>query len=132
MKTITVSTEVFAEIWKKHKPGDQGEDDILRRIFGLPEDSGGDDMDIPRHIAGAHHVERFGVTFPEGFEIFRVYKGREYRATVRAGRWVLRPGGKVYPSLNKLSWAVVSGHENAWQNWNVRLRSFRPFSARAG
>jgi len=33
------------------------------------------------------------------------------------GKWLLLNDKKLYPSLHKLSWAVVNGHENSWYNW---------------
>ncbi len=36
------------------------------------------------------------------------------------GKWLLLTDKKLYPSLHKLSWAVVNRHENSWYNWKYR------------
>jgi hypothetical protein len=60
---------------------------------------------------------RFNISLPEGFEIFRIYKGTEYRAKALNGKWILQNTGVAYPSLNQLSRATSGNVENAWQNW---------------
>lgn len=112
MKTIGVSTGVFAAIWAQRKTGEETEDAILRRILKV------DPANEPAQFgAQGFKDERNGVEFPEGFEIFRTYKGKEYRAEATRGRWFLRNNHTAYLSLHKLSSAVVSGNENSWQNW---------------
>jgi hypothetical protein len=59
---------------------------------------------------------RFGVEVPEGFEIFRTFKGTEYRAAAMDGKWLLKNTGDVYASLNQLS-SAIGGIENAWHRW---------------
>jgi len=63
---------------------------------------------------------RYGVSVPENFEIFRSYKGKDFRALAKGGKWLLQNDNSLYPSLHKLSWAVVKGHENSWHNWKYR------------
>lgn len=122
MRNITISTDVFAEIWKRHSPGESNEDDILRKVLDLPSNSG---VNIPAHQplaapTGGYVDDRYGVQLPEGFEIFRIYKGREFRAQATQGTWRLLNDNTKHQSLNKLSWAVVQGHENAWHNWKYK------------
>ena len=52
--------------------------------------------------------------FPEGFEIFRIYKRREYKATARADVWVREDTGERYPTLDRLNESISSGNENVW------------------
>lgn len=112
MKTIGVSTAVFAAIWARREPGEETEDAILRRILAV------DPVSEPARFGAQGFVdERNGVEFPEGFQIFRTYKGKEYRAEATRGRWFLHNNHAAYSSLHKLSSAVVSGNENSWQNW---------------
>ena len=61
--------------------------------------------------------QRHRVSFQEGAEIFRTYKGVKYRAKATGGYWYLENDGKLYNSLNRLSAAVTASPENAWQNW---------------
>ena len=115
MRTLTVSTDVFARIWALREEGEDTEDQILRRVLGCPAEP-------PRPVfKGARNAGfrdlRYGVHFPQGFEIFRVYKGQEYRARATDGAWLLLNDGGHYETLNSLSQAVIDGNENAWMNW---------------
>lgn len=118
MRTITVSTDVFARIWSLRGKGEETEDAILRRVLcdvGRERDSknptmspgGGDGVFDARH----------GVRFPEGFEIERTYLGKRYSAIVRNGRWAIHGIGGEFARLNELSRAVGTKTENAWVNW---------------
>jgi hypothetical protein len=113
MRSIQVSTDTYAAIWGARRAGEDTEDEILRRILQvksvLPVAS------PPAKIGFAD--PRFGIKLPEGFEIFRTYKGVAFQAKALGGKWVLDATGKSYPSLNQLSRAVTGKIENAWQNW---------------
>ena len=117
MRTVQLSTEVFAAIWAKRKPGQENEDQILRGVFGLESAGAGSENENASAGARGYLDDQGRVVMPEGFEIFRTYKGREYRAKVTGGKLVLLSTKEVYPSLNKLSWAVVDRNENAWRSW---------------
>lgn len=117
MKSITVSSDVFAAIWKAHEEGEETEDAILRRIFKLPPTAPAEFAGIRPHVSGFYD-ERSGVHFPEGTMIFRVYKGFRREAWAAGGRWLVKATGKSYHSLHKLSQSVNNnGNENAWLNW---------------
>jgi hypothetical protein len=119
MRSIPVSTDVYAAIWARRKPGQESEDEILRELLGIiskPRSTGGEQ---PREGAG-FYAANVNVRFPEGFEIFRNYRHRDYRAKATGGCWILENDGHSYPSLHKLSWAVVQGHENSWNAWKYR------------
>jgi hypothetical protein len=60
---------------------------------------------------------RFNLELPEGFEVFRTYKGKEYRAKAVNGMWLLLSTGDCYPSFNQLGKVVSGNVENAWNNW---------------
>jgi hypothetical protein len=128
MRTIIVSTDVFAALWAKRRPGEDSENAVLERLLGLPKGP-----PIPIQAAalsgsvrvgggadgnGGIYNRMFDVRFPAGFEIFRTYKGRDYSATVRDGRWVM--GGESFPSLFALSTAIVDSRENPWMHWKYR------------
>ena len=117
MKTIGVSTAVFAKIWALRLPGEETEDAILRRV--LKADLANVEPPMKSQEQGITD-ERYGVEFPEGFEIFRTYKGKEYRARATHGRWLLLHNRATFRSLHKLSSAVVAGNENSWLNWKYR------------
>lgn len=112
MRTIQVSTDVFAAIWRDRKKSENSEDDILRRRFKLkPRTEVASWRDNP-----GFYDARYDASWREGEEIFRVYKGGEYRARAQGGKWLLLNNGKHYPTLNALSRATV-GQENAWKGW---------------
>jgi hypothetical protein len=111
MKTISVSTDVFASLWGARAAGENTEDDILRRLLGLPLVPG--KADAPRV---GFQDRRHNVTFPAGFEIFRTYLGHRYSARAEGGAWVLGDG-RTFASLNELSRGIGARTENAWMNW---------------
>jgi hypothetical protein len=113
MRSIQVSTDVFAAIWKVQQEGEQSENEILSRLLKLAP------AKAPKNGKGGAGFRdpRYGVEFPEGFEIFRTYLGRDYRAQATAGCWLLLETGDMYPSLNALSCAIGAKTENAWINW---------------
>ncbi len=112
MRTIQVSTDVFAAIWRDRQEEEQSEDQILRRRYGLPSKrpSGADAN------GSGFYDARYSARFAEGFEIFRSYKGKEYRARAERGAWKRLDTGVRYSTLRELSRATV-GHENPWDGW---------------
>ncbi len=69
---------------------------------------------------------RYDVHFPEGFEIFQTYFGKEYRARATGGTWLLLNNGKRYGSLNGLSQSIGTKTENAWVSWLFTARDGQP------
>ena len=115
MRSITVSTDVFARIWSLRQLGEDTEDAILSRILGCAANP--TTASTPS-LPGAGLLDsRSGVLFPEDFEIFRTYLGVEYRARITSGKWVLENDGRAFQSLNELSRAIGAKTENAWLNW---------------
>ena len=121
-RTLSVSTAVFAAIWAERREGEETEDAILRRLLKC----GSNNETVPREVSpagagtGVYDV-RNSVHFEEGFEIFRSYKGREYRATASGGSWLRRDNDQRYPTLNQLNASIAAGAENVWNgNWKFR------------
>jgi len=119
MYPLRISDEVKARLKALAQDGRESEDHVLRRLLGcLPPaalaalatpDGNGDFIDTT-----------YGIRFPEGFQIFRTYKGLRYTARVVSGRWVLdgeTGAAGRFDSLNQLSQAVIDGNENAWMFW---------------
>lgn len=120
MRSINVSTEVFAGIWAQRGPGEESEDAILRRFLGCKK---GDQTkaESPAASGGGVYDTRNNVHFPEGFQIFRSYKGASYSAQASGGAWVRDDNGKRYPTLNQLNSSIAAGAENVWNgNWKYR------------
>lgn len=121
MRALSVSTAVFAAIWAARKEGEETENQILERLLGINSAtllSESEPLEQPNGAdRGGIYMDTFDIHFPEGFVIFRIYKGVRYEAVVKNGRWHLKNNSRNYPSLHKLSWAVVSGRENSWNSW---------------
>jgi hypothetical protein len=117
---IQISTDTFAAIWRDRRPGENSEEEILRRKFrvaGLAPALR--DRSTPPELTGGYLDQRSGVLFREGLEIFRSYKNVPYRAKATSGRWLLLNDSKLYDSLNALSNALGAS-ENSWRNWYYR------------
>lgn len=123
-RTIPVSTDVFAAIWASRHEGEDSEDDILRRILGVAESKR--DRQPSQTLQGSGGVldRRNNVQFPQGFEIFRTYKRKEYRAVAQDGNWLRLDTGELYPTLNQLNTSIATGTENVWNgNWKYKDES---------
>ena len=122
MRNISITTPVFAAIWSNRKDGEDSEDAILARLLGCAKKKENATVDTPIHISGAGVVDRRnGVTFPEGFQIFRFYKGREYVAEAHGGSWRRSDDGSQFSTLNQLNHSIALGAENVWNgNWKYR------------
>ena len=121
MRTISVSTEVFAKIWFLRRPGENSEDVVLHRVLGCDEELGNAGEPRPQApVSGRDPIgvfdRRHGVHFPDGFEVFRVYRGRDYKACATSGNWI-RSDGVSCRTLNELSRSIGARTENAWVNW---------------
>lgn len=115
MKTISVSTDVFARIWALREAGEDSEDAVLRRILRCPNSATGPSVSSQPKLGLKDR--RYGVEFPEGFEVFRTYLGNSYVARVASDAWQFMDDGRRFNSLNELSRAVGARTENAWLNW---------------
>jgi hypothetical protein len=125
MRIISISTDVFAALWGRRHPGEENENAILERLLGLPK---GPDVPPPVLVRptpatrppgmAGRPPNRFGVTFPLGFEIFRTYKGKEYRARAQEEFWEMNK--RSYVTLLSLSRDVCDSNENPWMNWKYR------------
>lgn len=114
MREICVSTDVFALIWSLRRLGEDNEDEILRRVL---RSSAERRTSVPDQATAELVDRRNGVSFPAGFEIYRTYKGNEYRARATRKGWQLVGSAHVYKSLNALNREIVDGSENAWRGW---------------
>jgi hypothetical protein len=115
MRNIQVSLDVFQAIWSARKPGQDSEDAILRGVLNVPAAN----PNVPERdimVTFGFHDPRYGVELGPDFEIFRTYKGKEYRARAIQGFW--HWNGTGYPTLNELNKKIgIAGPENAWKAW---------------
>ena len=120
-RNIQVTTDVYAAIWKAQEEGEGIENDILARVLGVrPAKAatiGATGTGYRDATGTGYRDPRFGVEFPEGFEIFRTYLGKNYRAKATDGLWQLEQTGELYRDRNELSRAIGAKVENAWVNW---------------
>lgn len=116
MRSIDISTDVFAELWARRKEGEESEDKILRRLLGL----GKPKRSEPSSDGRGFYSDRYNVQFKEGFRIFRMFKGQEFVAVARDRKWVLNGNGKSFSSLSDLSQGIGTGIENVWMSWKYR------------
>lgn len=117
MRHIEVSTDVFAQIWRLRKEGEDSEDAILRRVL-RPENFSAKSR--ISQLSSSHdglHDRRFGVLFPEGFRIERAYLGQNFQASIQNGHWVIDGISGRFARLSELSRAIGTRNENAWINW---------------
>lgn len=120
-RNIAISTDVFAAIWAQRQNGEESEDTILRRILQCkPAKANGAEAQSPQGDIG--FVDgRNNVQFPRGFEIFRTYKRKEYRAVAEGGHWRRTDTNQLYDSLNQLNTSIAAGNENVWNgNWKFK------------
>ena len=116
MRTVEVSTDVFAALWAARRGDEQTEDDILRTLLKLkPTEKPA--APPPRPKIG-YADPRNGIQFPEGFEVFRNYLGTSYRARAINGAWVREDNGEAYASLNALNQSIGAKFQNAWRSWH--------------
>ena len=131
-RTISTSTDVFAAIWAQRQDGEETEDAILRRLLGCAKEQPQAHDKTAAPANGGFHDTRNNVHFPRGFEIFRTYKRKEYRATAQDGNWLRLDTGDFYASLNQLNASITAGNENVWNgNWKFRGEdgTIKPISA---
>jgi hypothetical protein len=120
MRAIQISTDVFQAIWAVRRPGEEDEDAVLRRVLKAG-DAQKNDRPQQRSSGGLTDPS-YGVHFPEGFEVFRTYLGRDYKARVENGRWVTDGKPIAGSTINQLSAAIGIHRENGWANWEFKTR----------
>lgn len=120
MRTITISTPTFAAIWACREAGEQSEDQILRRLLAVVEETHPQQREPikpTKHAAGGYYAKRYDVHFEEGFKIHRTYKGKYYEAIATNGLWKLVETGETFSALSNLSYGIGTKIENVWKNW---------------
>ena len=127
MRNVPISTDVYAAIWAARAPGEETEDEILKRVLNCGEHiatiSGPEKSNLSKPANGkfGFYDSRNGVEFEQGFKIFRRYKNQEYSAIAMDGSWIREDNGSKYGSLNQLNGSIVAGQENVWNgNWYFR------------
>lgn len=125
-RSIEVETDVYAAIWADRRAGEDSEDEILTRKYGV-ERSKLLPVAMSDRVGWAD--PRYGVSLKEGQQIFGTYKGREYRAVATDGCLVRLDNEVRYNSLNQLSRSIHSNVENAWNKLLARADDQRQLIA---
>jgi len=110
MDRVDISQDVLVKIRELCRESGETEDQVLRRLLEIAPP-------CPDNAGNGFTDATYAIHFPEGFDIFRIYKGRLFSARVVRGRWMLDADGRSYDSLNQLSQGVIDGNENAWNFW---------------
>lgn len=126
MKTIEISNALFGALWARATEDDKSEEDILRRLLSFPSPDQLVAMPGPSGLPDGFIDGRSGVKFPQGFQVFRVYKGQRYSARASNGKWDLEGHAKPYDSLAALSVAIGAKTESAWSNWRYMAKDGMP------
>ncbi|MFO1104216.1 MAG: hypothetical protein U1E20_15085 [Methylocystis sp.] len=127
MRTVAISTDVFAAIWANRLAGEDSEDAILRRLFNVAADNFrertdsnltkiSESVDSPARSGTPIVDSTNGVRFEHGFKVYRFAKGVQYEAEVQDGQWLLKHDKKLYSSINQMSQALGL-QENVWNHW---------------
>ena len=66
MRTIQISTEKFAAIWKAQQPGEASEEAILRRLLAVPADVSKSMAERDLKVSIGVYDARYGVKFSAG------------------------------------------------------------------
>ena len=119
-RMIQVSTDVYAKIWASREAGEETENAILGRLLGCPPSKASNGESVQSDTGGVHDA-RNDVHFPEGFEITRTYRRKDYRAVASQGAWLRSDTGERFPTLNQLNESIAAGPENVWNGtWKYR------------
>jgi hypothetical protein len=118
MPKVDLSPKVLGEIWLRAEAGDEDVNVVLLRILGMAgSDRGPRSRSLSSAVKGDFIDPKYHVRFPEGFEIHRSYKGKNYKAQVVNGLWEIEGVDKRLLSLNALNREIGVETENAWVSW---------------
>jgi hypothetical protein len=116
VRTIEVSHDVFAAIWRAQQPGERSEEEILTRLLKVAK---APEPIAPAESGNAGFVDaRFGFSVPFGFKIFRTYLGRRFEAVAENNRWLRADTRQTLATLNDLSASIGTKTENVWFHWH--------------
>ena len=116
MKTIEVDFDVYKAITLRRPSEEVSENDVLRKILGLPEKKG---AAVTGSAPAPGDWVAKGVRFPAGTEFRAAYKGQTYLARVEGGTLVLN--GKRYDSPSSAAVSITGNPVNGWTFWECRV-----------
>lgn len=117
MPTIAVDFDVFKALTMRRPSESVSENDVLRRLLGLPLAPQGAAATTPASSPGDWVTK--GVRIPAGTEFRAAYKGKIHLGKVEGGALAL--GGHTFHSPSAAAMSVTGGHVNGWRFWQCRL-----------
>ncbi|ANB71147.1 Protein of unknown function (DUF2924) [Burkholderia sp. Ch1-1] len=108
MATINVDFDVFKALTNLRMSEEQNENDVLRKLLGLPAVASQLSSDEPAWVWK-------GVSFPAGTKLRATFKGKEYMGEVHNGAFLL--DGVEYTSPSAAAQSVTQSPVNGWTFW---------------
>jgi hypothetical protein len=110
MATISVDFDVFKALTNLRMSEEQTENEVLRKLLGLPTASA---AQLPTSDEPAWVCK--GVAFPAGTKLRASFKGREYFGEVKNGAFLL--DGVEHTSPSSAAYSVTQSAVNGWTFW---------------
>ena len=107
---VEIDFEVFQALTGLRKSEGDSYNDVVRRLLKLSKKS--DDNESPGE--GSGWVSK-GYNFPEGTEFKTEFRGAEYFAAIRGGKFIF--DGTAYNSFSGAARAITGGQRNGWDFW---------------
>ncbi len=113
-KEVLVDLDVWKNIVALWKCVDEPANDVLRRVFNLPDlsASNGKGRINARTVIGCK-----GGSIPDGTKLRGTHKGREVRAEVRAPRIYVEGDNQPHRSPSAAARSVTKYSVNGWRFW---------------
>lgn len=119
MKTIDIDFDVYKELTLRRPSEEVTENDVLRKILGLPPRAAGAGITMRDTEPGKGDWVIKGVIFPAGTEFKTHYKGQTYLARVEDGALVWNDERFNSPSAAAVR--ITGTNVNGWNFWECRL-----------
>jgi hypothetical protein len=117
MPTIEVDFDVFKALTMRRPSEEVTENDVLRRLLGLPSRKG---AALAPGVAASGDWVTKGVRFPAGTEFRAAYKGQTHLARVENSALVLN--GKRFDTPSAAAMSITANKPvNGWTFWQCRL-----------
>lgn len=131
-RDIAVDFDVHKKIETERRSFDETDNDVLRRLLGLPEILAPVSRDSVPEKHGKSQFRQIsprswlgkGVELPEGTELLFDYPGVSASGEIRNGTWLVE--GETYRSPSSAACGIVSKHRkrkmsvNGWMYWRVK------------
>ena len=117
MRTIEVDFDVFKALTLRRPSESVTENEVLRKLLGLPTKHQDTPM-VAGDPAAGDWVSK-GVRFPAGTEFRANHKGQTYLARVEGAALVLN--GERFDTPSAAAMSITKNSVNGWTFWECRL-----------